>query len=1280
MSEKTALPADTLLRPGPVPENDVAVELAEYSWEEVLRHNRPRDLWLVVAGNIYNVGEFMFHHPGGAEVHLANHGHDATEAFLAAGHPEYALALTKSFLVGRLKEGSVPPEHRGGPDGGLGCPVAPSAAGGGTVPHDASSDSEVSRLDTGGPPDGEGAETPRRDDGTVEIPYAVRWLVPAGERFANFDVINDNDTQLDYYRRFGHVYAVGVPTKKWRLVVVSDPELLDEVASNEDQFGKKVEDINFFDQLGGSRGAGISVVGDSDYYERVRRIMLPWYAPAHQRTQFDRMMVLARKMIATWETIPSGEPLEMRDWMERYTLEVSGRGACNYDFNLLDKDAPKSPFAAAVPESTKESVARIAEPRPDFTLLSGPVKRARKRKYRTQADILFSTADALVRGRLNTCPAGEQTDLLTRLITTPDPDTGEHLDPETIRDQILMHLSNGFNGPSVIGAWLAYVLASHPDVEQNLIAEIDAVSDGDPDYDLQYADLMTLPYMTQVIKETLRIYPPMPITIRRSLKDGTLGPFRIRKDDIILVGALAAQRDERYWGPEADKFDPGQFAVEKVINRPLHAFIPFSVGPRQCMAQEVTFMMLRVALFEIYSHYRLELAPGTTVKKNTVATTKPAAVSVVLVPREGRDERQAALARRLSQATVDVGTEDEGLAAGDWDQPSDIPPTSQYRHLVAAFGSNFGTCRGLAETVVSRSRRYGFTHEALPLNELVDLPVQRDPWLLVVCTATYTGNPPSNANLFRAWLESTEAGCETWRNCRYVVWGLGNSQWNAFLRFPTYVHKRLGELGATPLAELGTADVGSPSWEQDFAQWEQRVWPVLIELSGAVPSDSAAARVAAEEASVEVAASFRPAGEASVSTDDEIIAPIIMTNAVGLDTTPVAVLAHRELQAPESPGRTRHLEVSLPSDIGYTAGDHLGICPQNDPDVVERLADHLEAPLDGVFLVPKTMNVRAVPKGVPLQVRNVLTCLVDITASPTVSMVELLLDQVTEPDERAKLQEIRSALSAPGSADSPLSAIITSGGYDVLSLLDEFPSCSLNLLQLLSVLQPLRPRYYSTCSSPRVHGPDVAHVSVGRLALPVAGRPEREFRGISSHYVHALREGDRVNVFLDRATGFHLQDDVEKPMVFVSAGTGYAPMRAFLWERLALQRDGVQLGRAILFNGIRHSSLDYIYRDEVEMFLESGVLDEAYVAASREYPGERRYVQDHIVERGTEVWGLIEQGAYVYTCGSATMRDGVRSAFVTVFTQHANMTPETAEAYMVGLESAENRYRPDVWS
>src|SRR5512142_226772 len=138
----------------------------------------------------------------------------------------------------------------------------------------------------------------------LDIPYAIRWLVPKGERFANFDILNDNDTQLDYYRRFGHIYAVGIPTKKWRIVVVSDPELLDEVAADEEQFGKRIEEINFFDQLRNTRGDGISVIGDGEAYERIRRVMLPWYSPAHQRTQLGRMKDVARKLVESWAALP----------------------------------------------------------------------------------------------------------------------------------------------------------------------------------------------------------------------------------------------------------------------------------------------------------------------------------------------------------------------------------------------------------------------------------------------------------------------------------------------------------------------------------------------------------------------------------------------------------------------------------------------------------------------------------------------------------------------------------------------------------------------------------------------------------------------------------------------------------------------------------------------------------------------------------------------------------------------------------------------------------------
>ncbi|MGH3206076.1 MAG: hypothetical protein ACRDP5_29110, partial [Streptosporangiaceae bacterium] len=410
-----------------------------------------------------------------------------------------------------------------------------------------------------------------------------------------------------------------------------------------------------------------------------------------------------------------------------------------------------------------------------------------------------------------------------------------------------------------------------------------------------------------------------------------------------------------------------------------------------------------------------------------------------------------------------------------------------------------------------------------------------------------------------------------------------------------------------------------------------------------------------------------------------LLAPTILTNSVGIHTVEARALGARELQSARSPGRTRHLEISLPPGVTYRAGNHIGVCPKNDEERVERLARHLGVALDGLFMTPKTMNVRAVPKGVVLQVRNVLTTLADITSRPTVPLLDLLVANAADPAERSRLAEIRDVLRTPDGPGSALRAAVDAGGYDVLRLLDEFSSTSLNIFEFLQVAQPLRPRYYSTSSSPRIHGQAVAHLTVGLQVTPVPGLPGRDFRGMSSHYVHTVREGDRLNVFLDSNGGFDLQEVPAKPMIFISAGTGFAPMRAFLWERLAMRHAGVELGEAVLFNGIRSSRLDFIYRDEIERFTASGVLDHVHIAASRERPDRRDYVQDHIREQGALVWRLLAAGGYVYICGSQPMREAVRDALVGVAADHGPLPREHAEAYLAELETTA-RYRPDLWT
>ncbi len=167
----------------------------------------------------------------------------------------------------------------------------------------------------------------------------------------------------------------------------------------------------------------------------------------------------------------------------------------------------------------------MADPRPDFTVFAGPARRARRKA-------IAGKRGAVQDGRrARACPHAH---LSARAADGPAQPSGQHAGSRDgrvpgRRDHARPdpHApSNGFNGPSITAAWLAYVLATNPDVEEKLIAEIDGITGGDPDYDLQYDDLMALTYTTQVIKETMRIYPPMPVTIRRSLKDGMLGRYR----------------------------------------------------------------------------------------------------------------------------------------------------------------------------------------------------------------------------------------------------------------------------------------------------------------------------------------------------------------------------------------------------------------------------------------------------------------------------------------------------------------------------------------------------------------------------------------------------------------------------------------------------------------------------------------------------------------------------------------------------------------------------------
>ena len=199
-------------------------------------------------------------------------------------------------------------------------------------------------------------------------------------------------------------------------------------------------------------------------------------------------------------------------------------------------------------------------------------------------------------------------------------------------------------------------------------------------------------------------------------------------------------------------------------------------------------------------------------------------------------------------------------------------------------------------------------------------------------------------------------------------------------------------------------------------------------------------------------------------------------------------------------------------------------------------------------------------------------------------------------------------------------------GWQVIDMLEAAPG-KLTEAQLLSMLRPLAPRYYSIASS-RKAVPDEAHLLIAAVRYEAHGR---ERNGVASVDVAERRKtGDRLRVFLKPNTHFRLPHDPERPIIMIGPGTGVAPFRAFMQERDAV---GAR-GRNWLVFGHRNYTHDFLYQLEWQDLLKRGVLTRLDVAFSRDQP-EKRYVQHALWDARRELYAWVQDGAAIYVCGDA---------------------------------------------
>ena len=357
-------------------------------------------------------------------------------------------------------------------------------------------------------------------------------------------------------------------------------------------------------------------------------------------------------------------------------------------------------------------------------------------------------------------------------------------------------------------------------------------------------------------------------------------------------------------------------------------------------------------------------------------------------------------------------------------------------------------------------------------------------------------------------------------------------------------------------------------------------------------------------------------------------------------------VSRTRLNGAGSEKHTCHIEIDLSdSGLSYEAGDSLGIFAANDP----ALADAIIAAID----VPPDFPIAGEP------FRDVLIERTSLGAAP--DALFQFISYLTGGDRRRKAQALAKGEDPDGDA----------AHLDVLAALQKFAGVRPDPEALIEVLEPLQPRLYSISSSPLTN-PGRVSLTVDTVRYEALGR---ERLGVASTFLgqRAEQTGEML-VYVQKAHNFALPADGATPIIMVGPGTGVAPFRAFLHERLAVKAPGP----AWLFFGHQREADDFFYRDEWEMLRAKGTLTNLSLAWSRDDAG-KVYVQQRIREAGAELWDWLERGAHFYVCGDAKrMAKDVETALRDVAAAHGGMNAEAALAYVAGLKSA-GRYQADVY-
>lgn len=415
-----------------------------------------------------------------------------------------------------------------------------------------------------------------------------------------------------------HVARTYGDVVRWRgalmVYAVANPEYVRQVLTQ--AWPRWSKDTLDYRVVARTLGNGL-VTNDGPDWARQRRLMQPVFA----NRNIDRFDTVINEMTAAladeWARKGPTEQVWLDRDMSRVTFQVVTRALFG---TALDEVADEMFDILDIVNQHPLRLTALATLWPWLPLPSN------RRFVRVKAR-LDAIVDELVARHAGNAGSG---DIVDRLLAARDPDGGEGMSRAQIRDEVITLMLAGHETSATALTWTFHLLAGHPAVEERLVAELAAVLGGRA---ATAADLPRLPYLKQVVQESMRLYPPVWGIARRCTEDTEFGGYRIPAGAYVAITMYALHRHPQYW-PDPERFDPERFAPNRAETRHSYCYLPFSAGPRACIGAGMSMLEIQLILALLLQRFRVRPVPGHPVVPQAVVTLKTRyGLPVTLAPR-----------------------------------------------------------------------------------------------------------------------------------------------------------------------------------------------------------------------------------------------------------------------------------------------------------------------------------------------------------------------------------------------------------------------------------------------------------------------------------------------------------------------------------------------------------------------------------------------------------------------------------------------------------------------